>query len=270
MQLPTPDQVNAVLRHVYTAAGIHNSGNTIWRSSRLQQSGRIDNQTLTVTVQNDTRVTTPVPGLTTLDFSGETTQTLMTNTSYNIKMEAYISSANVFNGDLSLFVWVDPTFRIDPNIPNASQYTIELSPEVGNGLAAVPRKARAPACSGWRWRAAALSLALGGDGADSNLCATQQHRRKSDSDAEVLRTHDWRQFFREVGIVLTPPDAGLLVFPHPITIANRAAINALAARYRLPAIYAYRYFCHRRRPYFLWSGSDRPVARMLRGASIAS
>jgi putative ABC transport system substrate-binding protein len=66
------------------------------------------------------------------------------------------------------------------------------------------------------------------------------------------------------------PDAGLLVFPHPITIANRAAINALAARYRLPAIYAYRYFCHRRRPYFLWSGSDRPVARMLRGASIAS
>jgi putative ABC transport system substrate-binding protein len=38
------------------------------------------------------------------------------------------------------------------------------------------------------------------------------------------------------------PDTGLIVFPHPSTIANRALISALVARHRLPAIYPYRYF----------------------------
>jgi len=38
------------------------------------------------------------------------------------------------------------------------------------------------------------------------------------------------------------PDRGLLVFPHPRTIANRRLINALAIRYRLPAVYPYKYF----------------------------
>ena len=37
-------------------------------------------------------------------------------------------------------------------------------------------------------------------------------------------------------------DAGLIVLPHPLTIANRALISTLAARHRLPAIYPYRYF----------------------------
>ena len=38
------------------------------------------------------------------------------------------------------------------------------------------------------------------------------------------------------------PDRGLLVFPHPRTIANRSLINSLAVRHRTPAIYPYRYF----------------------------
>jgi putative tryptophan/tyrosine transport system substrate-binding protein len=38
------------------------------------------------------------------------------------------------------------------------------------------------------------------------------------------------------------PDGGLLVFPHPNTIASRGSIIALADRHRLPAIYPYRYF----------------------------
>jgi putative ABC transport system substrate-binding protein len=38
------------------------------------------------------------------------------------------------------------------------------------------------------------------------------------------------------------PGRGLLVFPHPVTIANRRLINALAVKYRTPAIYPYRYF----------------------------
>lgn len=38
------------------------------------------------------------------------------------------------------------------------------------------------------------------------------------------------------------PDRGLLVFPHPRTIANRRLIHSLAIRHRIPAVYPYRYF----------------------------
>jgi putative tryptophan/tyrosine transport system substrate-binding protein len=38
------------------------------------------------------------------------------------------------------------------------------------------------------------------------------------------------------------PDSGLIVLPHPNTIANRRSIHALAVQHRLPAIYPYRYF----------------------------
>lgn len=47
---------------------------------------------------------------------------------------------------------------------------------------------------------------------------------------------------RSMTAFATYPDGGLLVFPHPITISNRASISALAAHHRLPAIYPYRYF----------------------------
>ena len=38
------------------------------------------------------------------------------------------------------------------------------------------------------------------------------------------------------------PNGGLIVLPGPITIAHRELITALAARHRLPAAYAFRYF----------------------------
>jgi ABC-type uncharacterized transport system substrate-binding protein len=38
------------------------------------------------------------------------------------------------------------------------------------------------------------------------------------------------------------PDRGLLVFPHPRTIANRRLITSLAVRQGTPAVYPYRYF----------------------------
>ena len=38
------------------------------------------------------------------------------------------------------------------------------------------------------------------------------------------------------------PDCGLMAFPHPKTIASRQLVSALAARYRTPTIYPYRYF----------------------------
>jgi putative ABC transport system substrate-binding protein len=37
------------------------------------------------------------------------------------------------------------------------------------------------------------------------------------------------------------PDSGLIVFPHRMAYANRAVIHSLAARYRLPTIYPYRF-----------------------------
>jgi putative ABC transport system substrate-binding protein len=38
------------------------------------------------------------------------------------------------------------------------------------------------------------------------------------------------------------PLGGLLVMPHQVTVSNRNAILSLAARYRLPAVYPFRYF----------------------------
>ena len=38
------------------------------------------------------------------------------------------------------------------------------------------------------------------------------------------------------------PDGGLLIVPSVINIANRALITGLALRYRLPAVYPWRYF----------------------------
>jgi putative tryptophan/tyrosine transport system substrate-binding protein len=68
------------------------------------------------------------------------------------------------------------------------------------------------------------------------------------------------------------PDAGLIVFPHPSTIANRASISALAARHRMPAIYPYRYFAtdgglisYGPDQIDQWRGAAAYVDRILRG-----
>jgi putative ABC transport system substrate-binding protein len=68
------------------------------------------------------------------------------------------------------------------------------------------------------------------------------------------------------------PDGGLLVFPHPNTIANRAAIGALAARHKLPAIYPYRYFAtdgglisYGPDQIDQWRGAARYIDRILKG-----
>jgi putative ABC transport system substrate-binding protein len=50
------------------------------------------------------------------------------------------------------------------------------------------------------------------------------------------------EFERAITSYAEQPDRGLLVFPHPRTIANRRLINSLATRHRSPAIYPYRYF----------------------------
>jgi putative ABC transport system substrate-binding protein len=47
---------------------------------------------------------------------------------------------------------------------------------------------------------------------------------------------------RAITAYVEQPDRGLLVFPHPQTIANRRLITSLALRQGVPAVYPYRYF----------------------------
>jgi putative ABC transport system substrate-binding protein len=68
------------------------------------------------------------------------------------------------------------------------------------------------------------------------------------------------------------PDGGLIVVPHPYTVANRASIIILAARHRLPAIYPFRYFStegglmsYGPDQIDQWRGAATYVDRILRG-----
>jgi ABC-type uncharacterized transport system substrate-binding protein len=47
---------------------------------------------------------------------------------------------------------------------------------------------------------------------------------------------------RAVATLASEPDGGLLVLPNPYNATNRGSIIVLAARYRLPAVYPFRYF----------------------------
>jgi putative ABC transport system substrate-binding protein len=67
-------------------------------------------------------------------------------------------------------------------------------------------------------------------------------------------------------------DGGLIIFPHPLNVRNRGAVIVLAARYRLPAIYPYRYFAaeggllsYGPDQIEQWRGAASYVDRILRG-----
>jgi putative ABC transport system substrate-binding protein len=67
-------------------------------------------------------------------------------------------------------------------------------------------------------------------------------------------------------------NSGLIVLPHPRTIANRGVINSLAVRYRLPTIYPYRYFAadggliaYGPDQIDQWRGAAKYVDRILKG-----
>jgi putative ABC transport system substrate-binding protein len=59
--------------------------------------------------------------------------------------------------------------------------------------------------------------------------------------AIALKIHDASEIER-ISAFAAQENAGLIVVAYPVTIRNRAPIIALAARYRLPAIYMVRYF----------------------------
>ena len=80
---------------------------------------------------------------------------------------------------------------------------------------------------------------------------------------------DWKQRLSEFA---DQPNGGLIVVPHPFTTANRKLIIALAAGYRLPAIYAYRFFAaegglisYGADQIDQWRGAARYVDRILHG-----
>ncbi len=58
----------------------------------------------------------------------------------------------------------------------------------------------------------------------------------------VSSVHDAAEVEQVITQIGSAPKVGLIVNPDAFTTANRALIISLAARYRLPAIYAYRYY----------------------------
>jgi putative tryptophan/tyrosine transport system substrate-binding protein len=88
----------------------------------------------------------------------------------------------------------------------------------------------------------------------------------------VANVQDIGEIERAIAAFGSEPDTGLIVFPHPLTIANRALIYSLAARHRLPAIYPYKYLAtdggllsYGPDQVDQWHGAATYVDRILRG-----
>jgi putative ABC transport system substrate-binding protein len=58
----------------------------------------------------------------------------------------------------------------------------------------------------------------------------------------ALAVHNGNEIERGITTFVAEPNGGLIVAPHAVTVSNRELIAALAARYRLPAVYSDRYF----------------------------
>jgi putative tryptophan/tyrosine transport system substrate-binding protein len=77
---------------------------------------------------------------------------------------------------------------------------------------------------------------------------------------------------RAIADFASRPGGGLIVTPHPKPTANRGLIIALATRYRMPAVYPFRYFAtegglmsYRPDQIDQWRGAATYVDRILRG-----
>ena len=88
----------------------------------------------------------------------------------------------------------------------------------------------------------------------------------------AVDVHDGGEIEGAVAKFADQPDGGLIVVPHPRTVANRASIIILAARHRLPAIYPFRYFAtegglmsYGADQIDQWRGAAVYVDRILRG-----
>jgi putative ABC transport system substrate-binding protein len=91
-------------------------------------------------------------------------------------------------------------------------------------------------------------------------------------NVKPVDVEDEKHFETSIASFADDPDGGLIVVPHSQTIANRASIIILAARYRLPALYPYRYFVteggllsYGPDQIEQWRGAATYVDRILRG-----
>jgi putative ABC transport system substrate-binding protein len=88
----------------------------------------------------------------------------------------------------------------------------------------------------------------------------------------AIDIHGGDEIERAIATFAGQPDGGLIVTPHPSTVANRGSIILLAARHRLPAVYPYRYFAaegglmsYGPDQVEQWRGAASYVDRILRG-----
>jgi putative ABC transport system substrate-binding protein len=88
----------------------------------------------------------------------------------------------------------------------------------------------------------------------------------------AVNVHGGVEIGDAIGTFASEPDGGLMVLPNPNTVANRGAIILLAARHRLPAVYAFRYFTaegglmsYGPDQIEQWRGAATYVDRILRG-----
>jgi putative tryptophan/tyrosine transport system substrate-binding protein len=95
-------------------------------------------------------------------------------------------------------------------------------------------------------------------------------------DLVVSPTRDTAEIDRAIIAVSGEPKGGLIVSPDAFTVSNRGLIISLAARYRLPAIYPFRFYAadggllsyghDANEP---WQRAPSYVDKILRGASPA-
>jgi putative ABC transport system substrate-binding protein len=91
--------------------------------------------------------------------------------------------------------------------------------------------------------------------------------------ATAVDVRDGGGIERAIATFAGQPDGGIIVLPHPYTVANRASIIILAAGHHLPAIYPFRYFAteggmisYGPDQIEQWRGAATYVDRILRGA----
>src|SRR5262245_57612088 len=91
--------------------------------------------------------------------------------------------------------------------------------------------------------------------------------------ATAVGVHDAVEIERGIATFAEQPNGGLIVLADPLTIRNRDLIIVLAARYRLPAIYMFRYFAtsggliaYGSNQLEQWRGAAGYVDRLLNGA----
>ena len=92
----------------------------------------------------------------------------------------------------------------------------------------------------------------------------------------ALGVHNAAEIERTVAAFAAEANGGLIAAPHAVTFANRDLIVALAAHYRLPAVYAFRNFTtigglvsYGTNPIDIWRQGASYVDRVLKGAKPA-